>query len=283
MSDASRPPDPGLPAGPARGEMAPSRPHARALALVLDGLYLLAALAVLALSAAGRFLSIDGFPWIFGICWAAVGILSLLVFLLGKEPVSRLRVTFLALGTAAALAAPVVHWQVREGRASALEEAALEHLQGRPAPPLAHDWVIHDGGEGPRPASPASGLLQGRVTVVSFWATWCPPCIEELPMLSAFARRHDSGRLRLVGFTRLYQTAENEPPAEELAEVAAFLQQHGAAYPSLVARDGATHQAYRVSSLPSTVLLAPDGQVVAFGVGLEGTRDVLRQAEELLP
>lgn len=43
--------------------------------------------------------------------------------------------------------------------------------------------------------------LRGQVVVVTFWATWCAPCREELPLLSAYAERHAAEGLRVLGFS----------------------------------------------------------------------------------
>lgn len=42
--------------------------------------------------------------------------------------------------------------------------------------------------------------LQGRVVVLTFWATWCGPCREELPLLSAYAADHEAAGLTVLGF-----------------------------------------------------------------------------------
>jgi cytochrome c biogenesis protein CcmG/thiol:disulfide interchange protein DsbE len=64
---------------------------------------------------------------------------------------------------------------------------------GQPAPPL----VLHtlDG------RSIATRDLLGQVVIATFWATWCDPCREELPLLSAYAARHAQQGLQVLGFS----------------------------------------------------------------------------------
>jgi len=64
---------------------------------------------------------------------------------------------------------------------------------GQPAPPL----VLHtlDG------HSIATGDLLGQVVLLTFWATWCEPCREELPLFSAYAAQRAAQGLRVLGFS----------------------------------------------------------------------------------
>ena len=64
---------------------------------------------------------------------------------------------------------------------------------GQPAPPL----VLHtlDGRD------IATRDLLGQVVIATFWATWCGPCREELPILSAYAKRHAAQGLQVLGFS----------------------------------------------------------------------------------
>ena len=64
---------------------------------------------------------------------------------------------------------------------------------GAPAPPL----VLHTLDE----RRIATRELIGSVVIVTFWATWCEPCREELPLLSAYAARHARQGLAVLGFS----------------------------------------------------------------------------------
>lgn len=71
-------------------------------------------------------------------------------------------------------------------RASALQ-------RGAPAPPLVLTTL--DG------QKMATGDLLGDVVILTFWATWCAPCVEEMPLLSDYAARHAQQGLRVLGFS----------------------------------------------------------------------------------
>jgi cytochrome c biogenesis protein CcmG/thiol:disulfide interchange protein DsbE len=77
--------------------------------------------------------------------------------------------------------------------ACALPVQANDLKLGQDAPPL----VLHslDG------RSIYTRDLRGQVVIVTFWATWCTPCREELPLLSAYAERHAAEGLRVLGFS----------------------------------------------------------------------------------
>ncbi len=93
----------------------------------------------------------------------------------------------------------------RPARASALR-------LGQPAPPL----VLHtlDG------RSIATRDLLGQVVIATFWATWCGPCREELPILSAYAKRHAARGLQVLGFS--LDTPADLPKVRDVAATLSF-------------------------------------------------------------
>jgi cytochrome c biogenesis protein CcmG/thiol:disulfide interchange protein DsbE len=79
------------------------------------------------------------------------------------------------------------------GCALACLPAAAGPAVGQPAPPLVVTTL--DG------ATFDLSAERGHVVVVNFWATWCPPCRGEMPLLDTFARRHRADGLVLVGLS----------------------------------------------------------------------------------
>jgi thiol-disulfide isomerase/thioredoxin len=95
----------------------------------------------------------------------------------------------------------------------------------------------------------------GKVVVINFWATWCPPCLREMPMLSELQRGFDEGRLQVVGI------AIDDPDM-----VQRFLDEHSVSYPILLG-DADTvalskRLGNRTSGLPFTVVFDPIGRRV---------------------
>ena len=106
-----------------------------------------------------------------------------------------------------------------------------------------------------RPRQPAE--WDGKVLVVNFWATWCAPCREEIPLLADLERRRPG--VRVVGI------AVDRPEA-----VRAFATELGIGYPILLDDlQGSTMRRYgnRIGALPFTVITGRDGIVAYVRLG----------------
>ncbi len=100
--------------------------------------------------------------------------------------------------------------------------------------------------------------FRGRHVLLNFWATWCPPCIEEMPALQALYERLGPDDFVVVAVS---SDAEGE------AVVGPFADRLGLTFPILLDRDAAVSAAYGAKSLPASFLLDPQGRVVAAARG----------------
>jgi thiol-disulfide isomerase/thioredoxin len=92
---------------------------------------------------------------------------------------------------------------------------------------------------------------RGKWVIVNFWATWCSPCIAEMPAISRFVASHKN--VAAIGL------AWDRSPREAILK---FAKQHPVSYPlALVDMDRPPAQLEPPQVLPTTYLIAPDGHV----------------------
>jgi len=92
---------------------------------------------------------------------------------------------------------------------------------------------------------------KGRITLVNFWATWCPPCVHEIPSMNRLAAAYDKKDFGIVSINF----------KEDPEHVLAFLKRVDVDFPVLLDRDGAVSGRWRVFAFPSTFLLDRNGQI----------------------
>jgi thiol-disulfide isomerase/thioredoxin len=119
---------------------------------------------------------------------------------------------------------------------------AAEALQG-PAP----DFTLksRDG------ANVKLSELRGQVVMINFWASWCGPCRQEMPLLDQLHQRYES-----LGFTVLGVNVEQDP-----SQALALLRDRPVSFPVLFDPTSAVSRLYDLSAMPSTVLVDRDGNV----------------------
>lgn len=123
------------------------------------------------------------------------------------------------------------------------------------------DFTIHTYAAAGVPSGVAHLYAQrGKVVVVSFWASWCGPCEEELPELSRLAERYRADGL--VVYPVLHD--------DDRAKAQAWMHAHGVALPLLVDDGKVIARRYRVRGLPDAYLIGRDGRLLRWQQGYEG-------------
>jgi len=117
------------------------------------------------------------------------------------------------------------------GQESQPRELTLKDLEG-------HDVRLSD--------------YRGKVVMVNFWATWCPPCRKEIPDLIKLQRDYGSRGLQVIGVTY---------PPEDLAEVRQFVREAKVNYPIALGSKETRMLFSSSEALPMTVVIGKDGRV----------------------
>ena len=112
--------------------------------------------------------------------------------------------------------------------------------------------------------------FRGRVVLVNFWATWCAPCLEEMPSIEKLRRSLDAQRFAVVAVN----VGEGPRAAGDFAEKMGL-----GGFHVLLDRDLKTSRAWGARVLPATFVVAPDGTVrYSYYGALDWSRPDIRAA-----
>ena len=106
--------------------------------------------------------------------------------------------------------------------------------------------ILPDLGGRPQPVA----QWRGKVLVVNFWASWCKPCVEEMPALSRMNSHYASWGVQFVGIG-----------VDDAEKLSAFVRTTPVSYPVLVASPTDTAPGLQVKGLPYTVVIGRDGRI----------------------
>jgi thiol-disulfide isomerase/thioredoxin len=135
-------------------------------------------------------------------------------------------------------------------------ELALQGLDGR-------DYTLAD--------------FEGRVLLVNFWATWCPPCRKEMPALERLAQHFEDAAFQVVGVN----------VGESVDRIHGFLETLPVppGFPMLLDRDGAVSRDWGARVVPTTLVVDRESRVVLGAVGEVDfdSPDLREQLRRLMP
>jgi thiol-disulfide isomerase/thioredoxin len=166
----------------------------------------------------------------------------------------RVLVGALGLGAAAAVVLLMVRYtrQVEAQIAKAPVSAGSVRLLKERADVAPFTATDLDG----RPLS--SAALRGKVVIVNFWATWCPPCREEIPDLVALQEKYRD-RLQIVGVSQ---------DSGNVEQVRRFAAEHHMNYPTVLSSPEIERLFPGVYALPTSFILDRDGKLAQKHIGL---------------
>ena len=116
--------------------------------------------------------------------------------------------------------------------------------------------------------------LRGKVVWLNFWASWCPPCQSETPILRDLADRYRDRGLVVVGISVQESSADN---------VRAYAQKYQLGYTIAADVTGAVYAAYRLNGIPSSFFIGPEGAIRSIVRAPMNEAQAIAQIEAVLP
>ena len=109
---------------------------------------------------------------------------------------------------------------------------------------------------------------RGKTVVINFWASWCPPCQTEAPLLNNYVSEHNSGNFVVLGVAIWSLSSDSEK----------FVQQYGLSYINGQDNSGMIAIDYGVAGVPESFVVGPDGKIVGKFPGAVTTPEQLTDA-----
>jgi peroxiredoxin len=128
------------------------------------------------------------------------------------------------------------------------ESGGSRYYEAVTAAPAAPTWSLKDlDGK-----SISSADFTGKIVVIDFWATWCPPCVAEIPGYIEFQKKMESQGVTIVGLSL------DEIPASEVKK---FVTTRGINYPVAIAGQDLFAAFGKAEGIPATYVLDREGRI----------------------
>lgn len=110
--------------------------------------------------------------------------------------------------------------------------------------------------------------LKGKVVLLNFWATWCPPCRKEMPDLEALGKQFEAQGLIVLSIT------DDDPE-----KVKSYIQKQEITYPVMLDPGSKLNKQFRVQGIPKSFLYDRDGKLVSEALDMRTRKQFLKMLE----
>ena len=98
--------------------------------------------------------------------------------------------------------------------------------------------------------------LKGKIVFLNFWATWCPPCITEMPSIQRLYNNYKNKDFEILAVTQ-------GNSRETRSEIDNFIKKNGYTFPVLLDNTGNTNTIYDINGIPTTYIIDKNGEILA--------------------
>ncbi|MDH5405631.1 MAG: TlpA family protein disulfide reductase [Candidatus Aminicenantes bacterium] len=114
--------------------------------------------------------------------------------------------------------------------------------------------------------------FKGNVIILDFWATWCPPCVQEIPHFIELYEQYKENGFQMIGIAIQSGSATN---------VKQFVEKHGINYPILMGNKEITREYGGINAIPTTFVIDRQGRIVEKYIGYRAKEIFEKQLKSL--
>lgn len=159
------------------------------------------------------------------------------------------------------------------------EKASKNYLiptEGSQAPMLSIQPI-----KNPNAKAEAYDFSQNKWTMINFWASWCNPCIQEMPVIDSFYRQNILNGIEIIGITQISPNAGGANKKQQTLEREwSILELLNISYPIFLDSSGDGVNTYGAEVLPISFIIDYKGKILKVGEGTKGTMALLEWLDE---
>lgn len=104
---------------------------------------------------------------------------------------------------------------------------------------------------------------KGKVVFLNFWATWCPPCKEEMPIIEELYKEFGENKNDVIILGITNPVTEENPNGQDknIDEIKYFLQENNYSFPTVFDKTGIYFDNFKIRAFPTTYIIGKDGEI----------------------
>ncbi|TSI09754.1 TlpA family protein disulfide reductase [Lysinibacillus sp. BW-2-10] len=102
--------------------------------------------------------------------------------------------------------------------------------------------------------------LRGKIVILNFWATWCPPCRAEMPHMQSFYEKNKDNGVEIIA-VNLTALDEGKQAVEK------FVNEYGLTFPVVLDENGSVGKLYEILTIPTSYIIDAEGRIFQKFVG----------------
>jgi cytochrome c biogenesis protein CcmG, thiol:disulfide interchange protein DsbE len=103
--------------------------------------------------------------------------------------------------------------------------------------------------------------FQGQVVLLNVWATWCPPCVYEMPSMQRLYEHFEGADFEIIAVSIDAPQGLRDPFGRQGGDVAGFADEYGLTFPIWLDPDGTIQRIYRTTGVPESFVIGRDGVI----------------------